>query len=305
MMDRTLLMLREDLRLAEEARLVLEAAGCPLEPWVALRLARAERDYLAREVERLSRAGLQGRSVTPGVILFDAVERAQRTLGRRAQEFREAAAVLGRAEDREWVVALLLSQGAAATPQGAEAGARLLARIREMPARPAPERIEPARDLPNGIDGELLEDVRRTDRFRRLAAGARARVETWEVFLLALRDRRAMERALDGLRAGGTRDDLSFDLLRFFEALLAMRAREEGRVRSLRGYVATLPIGRYGDEVLDLAFAFILASSEGRDRVAQWLEAPDRFRREAAIRVEGVIGRAQKYLHALRSVPAA
>jgi hypothetical protein len=50
---------------------------------------------------------------------------------------------------------------------------------------------------------------------------------------------------------------------------------------------------------MDLAFGFLLASSEGRSRAEQWLEDPQRFLREAAIRVEGVIGKAQKYQAAL------
>jgi hypothetical protein len=46
---------------------------------------------------------------------------------------------------------------------------------------------------------------------------------------------------------------------------------------------------------MELAFGFLLASSEGRSRAEQWLEDPQRFLREAAIRVEGVIGKAQNY----------
>jgi hypothetical protein len=304
-MDRTLLMLQEDLRLAEEARLVLAEAGCPLEPWVALRLARTERDYLRREVERLAAARRRGRAGTPGVILHDAIDRARRTLGRRAEELMKAASSLADGQDPEWAVALLLAQGVgAATAQTVLSAAALVARLRQESAARPPDVAQASPGLPPGIDAELLEDVRRSDRFRRLALGARARVETWEVLLVALRDRRGMERALDGLRANGIRDDLSFDLIRFFESLLEVRAREEARLRPLRPFLASLPIGRYGAEVLDLALGFILASSEGRARVGQWLEAPDRFRREAAIRVEGVIGKAQKYLHALRSIPA-
>lgn len=303
--DRSFLVLLEDFRLAGEARRVLGGAGFALEPWVALRLARTERDYLCGEVARLDRARRQGRSPSPGIILHDAVDRARRTLGRRVQGLVEAAAGVADGEERAWVVALLLAQGAGTASAGTVALARaLLARLRETPA--PRERARPADlpDLPQGVDAELLEDVRRAERFRRLAQGAKALVETWEVFLVALRDRGATERALEGLRTGCSRDELSFDVIRFFEALLDARAREEDRARRLRRYVATLPIGRYNDEVLSWAYAFILASPEGRARVGQWLEAPEHCRREAAIRVEGVIGRAQKYLHALRTVPA-
>jgi len=304
--DRALLVLGEDVRLAEDARRVLGEAGCALEPWVALRLARTERDYLGAEIARLERARHQGRAATPGIIFHDSVERTRRTLGRRVQALQDIVAGLVEGEDRDWVVAMLLAQGVGAATAGTVGLARaLLVRVREVSRRRGAVPSDLGPDLPEGVDAELLEDVRRTDRFRRLAQGARARVETWEVFLVALRDREATERALEGLRTGCSRDDLSFDVVRFFEAILETRRRDEVRMRGLRAYLATLPIGRYNDEVLDLAIAFILASSEGRARVSQWLEAPDPFRREAAIRVEGVIGRAQKYLHALRSVPAA
>jgi hypothetical protein len=96
-------------------------------------------------------------------------------------------------------------------------------------------------------------------------------------------------------------DDLEADLIRFFETLLDLRQKQSRRAQALRKYLSTLPIGRYSADTMELAIAFIVASPEGSRRLDQWLEDPERHRREAAIRVEGVIGRAQKYLHVLRA----
>ena len=120
----------------------------------------------------------------------------------------------------------------------------------------------------------------------------------WEAFSLAVRDRRSARQAVERLRAP---DDLNAEVIRLYEGLVEVRSKGATRAKELRRYVAGLPIGKYAQDTMELAFAFILASAEGCRRAEQWMEAPDQFRREAAIRVEGVIGRAQKYLHSLRA----
>ena len=85
-----------------------------------------------------------------------------------------------------------------------------------------------------------------------------------------------------------------------FEKLLDLRFRWTPLVRALSRFIRTLPTGRYGGETLDLAVGFLLASPEGREHARAWIEDPQRLRREAALRLEGVIGRAQKYQAALR-----
>ena len=109
-------------------------------------------------------------------------------------------------------------------------------------------------------------------------------MELWEAFSLAVSDRRGAKQ-VNGL----------------YGALIEMRLRKALLARALRRYVAELMIGNYSPVTMELAFAFILASPEGCGRARQWLESPGQFKREAAIRVEGVIGRAQKYLQALRA----
>jgi hypothetical protein len=114
---------------------------------------------------------------------------------------------------------------------------------------------------------------------------------------LALDDRGAAGRAADLLRSRRADDG---SLIRLLERILDARTRFSRLAIKLRNYLNHLPIGRYNRELMDLAFGFLLASQEGRSRAEQWLEDPQRFLREAAIRVEGVIGKAQKYQAALR-----
>ena len=115
---------------------------------------------------------------------------------------------------------------------------------------------------------------------------------------LALDDRAAAGRAAEQLRAKRADDG---SLIRVLERILDVRARLSRLATKLRNYLNYLPIGKYNRELMDLAFGFLLASPEGRSRAEQWLEDPPRFIREAAIRVEGVIGKAQKYQAALRA----
>jgi hypothetical protein len=114
---------------------------------------------------------------------------------------------------------------------------------------------------------------------------------------LSLEDRASAGLAADKLRAR-REDDGS--LVRVLERILEVRTRHSRLAIKLRNYLNHLPIGKYNRELMELAFGFLLASPEGRGRAEQWLEDPQRFLREAAIRVEGVIGKAQKYQAALR-----
>ncbi len=291
--------LLEEFRLAETARKLLGGLNWPLEPWVALRLARTEGDFLRREVERLERLRQSGRAVSIGGLLADSVERIGRILCRRARELRDALAASPVTLDPvhlEFVHAVLLRDGAA-NPSEVEVGRRL-AEVQSYLAAPERGSAAETETLPQGVDADLLEDLRHVESFLGALSPVRPKVEVWEAFSLAVRDRRSARQAVERMRAP---DDLNAEVIRLYEGLVEVRAKGSPRAKELRRYVAGLPIGKYASDTMELAFAFILASSEGCRRAEQWMEAPDQFRREAAIRVEGVIGRAQKYLHALRA----
>src|SRR5204863_396583 len=160
--------------------------------------------------------------------------------------------------------------------------------------RPVPALVE----LPPGVNVDLLEDLRHADRLRHAFGPASPGIELWEAMTLAIEDRASAGRAAEQLRAGRPDDG---GLIVLLERILDVRTRHSRLATKLRNYFNHLPIGRYNRDLMDLAFGFLLASSEGRSRAEQWLEDPQRFIREAAIRVEGVIGKAQKYQAALRA----
>jgi hypothetical protein len=291
--------LLEEFRLAEAARTLFAELHWPTEPWITLRLARTEGDFLRREVDRLTRLKEAGRAVSLGGLLADSVDRIGRVMGRRARELREGLAASGVPLDPihlELVLGVMLRDGTT-NPSEPETRKRV-AEVESYLTAPERGTAVKVEDLPQGVDPELLEDLRHVEAFLGALAPIRPKVEIWEAFCLAVRDRRAARQASERMRAP---DDLNAEVIRLYEALVEVRLEKALLAHALRQFVATLPIGKYSADTMELAYAFILASSEGCRRAQAWLESPELFLREAAIRVEGVIGRAQKYLHALRA----
>jgi hypothetical protein len=277
--------LLEEFRLAEEARALYSELHWPIEPWIALQLARTDRGILRGELERLSGLRKAGRAASPGGLVADSLDRINLAMSRSARDLRSLLAASGVLPDPirlELVLALLLRDGAS-TPLPGEI--RLRAAEIELYLRaPPPSPSNKVEEVPEGVDRELLRDLRHLRAYFGPLAGVRPRLELWEAFSLAV---------------SKTADALDVDGL--YGALVEVRLRKAQIARGLRRYVSELPIGHYAYDTMELAFAFILTSPEGCCRARQWMESPEQFKREAAIRVEGVIGRAQKYLQALRA----
>src|SRR5258706_9725880 len=104
-----------EFRLAESARKLFGELRWPVEPWVSLRVAPTEGDFLGREVDRLQRLKASGRAATLGGLLADSVDRIHRIMGRRAAEMRRevgASPVLVDLARLELILAVLLRDGA-------------------------------------------------------------------------------------------------------------------------------------------------------------------------------------------------
>jgi hypothetical protein len=274
---------REEFLLAHAARDLFAKSRWPIELWIALQMARTEGDLLRRELALTRRAG---RAPSLGGLVAS-LDRVNLLMSRRARELRERLVASGIPLDPvqlELVLAVLLRDGLAYPSRG-----EIRKRTAEIEAyRPA---AEPAASegLPGGVDEDVLEALRQIEAFIAVLAPVRPKVELWEAFSLAVSGRTPARRAAPGV-------------VGLYGALVDMRQEKTRVAEALRRYVAGLPIGSYSDDTMELAFAFILASPEGCLRARQWIESPERFIREAAIRVEGVIGRAQTYLYALRAV---
>lgn len=287
---------------AERVRRILAQAGSPLETWEAAALLQAEGDYVRQEADRLERLLQAGRSPRIGMLLLEAVQRLRGRHGRFAYALRGLLARRRPADDParlETMVALavLQSDPADAARRGldGEASDEDIARLASLADRCR---------VPEGVDPELFQDLRAARRFLATVDGPRSRVEAWEALCLALENRDGVSGAAARLadpEGQAVAEDLNAQTVRLLERLLEIRFRYTPLVRDLSRYVRRLPIGRYGAGTIDLALGFMVASDEGRERARQWLGAPDRFRREAAIRLEGVIGRAQKYESAFRA----
>jgi hypothetical protein len=298
--------LKQEFPVAERARRVFEQIGSPLEVWEALALTRSEGSFLRQELDRMDGLLRAGRVARPGQLLHESIGRLRQSHARLARALRHFLA--GRRDDAaavEDMIAVALLH-----PERRRAAERWIAennapeeRLQALADVAARCRgAEPA--VPQGVDADLYRDLLATRDFLQTFAGP-AKVELWEVMSLALQDRDAVRLAAARLaepRAQAVADDVNAVTIRVLEKLLDIRFRWTPLVRALAGYVRALPTGRYGGETLDLAIGFLVASPEGRERARAWIEDPRRFRREAALRLEGVIGRAQKYLVALRAV---
>jgi hypothetical protein len=189
------------------------------------------------------------------------------------------------------------------------------------PARPEPEppTVEslkpppglPASDpspvtliLPRGVNPDVLEDVKRVDQCRKIFEETGQAIEVWEVFCLVMLDaeytKTALEKLLQAKTGGGDRQAFIDGALELFDRLLKLRAQHGKFVRDLRAFLATLPVGTFGKETMEMALGFIVASGRGRDRALLWLAEPHRYRPEAAGRLEDVISRTMNYQTALR-----
>jgi hypothetical protein len=159
--------------------------------------------------------------------------------------------------------------------------------------------------LPRGVNPEVLEDVRRVDHCRKIFEETHQEIEVWEVFCLVMLDgegtRTLLEQTLVHKEKANARGFMD-GAMALFDRLVKLRAQHGKFVRELRGYLAQLPVGSFGKETMEMALGFIVASGRGRDRAQLWLQEPNRYKQEAAGRLEDVISRTMNYQTALRMV---
>lgn len=159
--------------------------------------------------------------------------------------------------------------------------------------------------LPRGVNPEVLEDVRRVDQCRKIFEETHQDIEVWEVFCLVMLDGEGTKVLLEQtLQAKERANATGFmdGAMGLFDRLIKLRAQHGKFVRELRGYLGQLPVGSFGKETMEMALGFIVASGRGRDRAQLWLAEPNRYKQEAAGRLEDVISRTMNYQTALRMV---
>jgi hypothetical protein len=196
-------------------------------------------------------------------------------------------------------------------PEARPAPAAVAAAPEPAAARPAPPPVAVAQPspvsliLPRGVNPEVLEDVRRVDQCRKIFEETHQDIEVWEVFCLVMLDGDGAKNLLEqtlGAKEKSNPSAFTEGAMALFDRLLKLRAQHGKFVRELRGYLAQLPVGSFGKETMEMALGFIVASGRGRDRAQLWLAEPNRYKQEAAGRLEDVISRTMNYQTALRMV---
>ncbi len=177
--------------------------------------------------------------------------------------------------------------------------------------RPAPPAVAVAPPspvsliLPRGVNPDVLEDVRRVDSCRKIFEETHQEIEVWEVFCLVMLDGEGTKGLLEQTlqhKEKANAQNFTDGALALFDRLVKIRAAHGKFVRDLRGYLGQLPVGSFGKETMEMALGFIVASGRGRDRAQLWLQEPNRYKQEAAGRLEDVISRTMNYQTALRMV---
>lgn len=159
--------------------------------------------------------------------------------------------------------------------------------------------------LPRGVNPEVLEDVRRVDQCRKIFEETHQDIEVWEVFCLVMLDSEGTKGLLEQTLQAKEKANASAFMdgaMGLFDRLIKLRAQHGKFVRELRAYLSQLPVGSFGKETMEMALGFIVASGRGRDRAQLWLAEPNRYKQEAAGRLEDVISRTMNYQTALRMV---
>jgi len=208
------------------------------------------------------------------------------------------------AAPREPVIAVVAPKPAEPRPEPARPAA-------PEPARQAPPPVAVVQPspvsliLPRGVNPEVLEDVRRVDQCRKIFEETHQDIEVWEVFCLVMLDgegtKALLEKTLQAKEKSNAGDFMD-GAMGLFDRLIKLRAQYGKFVRELRSYLGQLPVGSFGKETMEMALGFIVASGRGRDRAQLWLAEPNRYKQEAAGRLEDVISRTMNYQTALRMV---
>ena len=161
------------------------------------------------------------------------------------------------------------------------------------------------RQLPAGVDPDILADVMRVEQARKIFESTHQQIEMWEVFTLVMlegdKSRNELVKLL-ALRAANQMGAFTEGALDLFQMLLKQRAKYAKFVREVRAYVGSLPVGRFGKETLEMALGFLVVSARGREAAQRWIGEPKRSEPEAANRWEALISTTMRYQTVLQGL---
>ncbi len=324
----------DDLRVVEQGCQILGAAGARIEFWEGFTLLKIGRDAFQAEVERLTMMRKKGAEVKVVSSLADKLKDIKSLLSPLAKQLREflGKSPAGMLDGMKQDLALVFLMGsakarAAATkwvsdPLGhwddAALKIKILARLVDgyrralLEARrdnvPPAEKDTTVRAMSPAtvkLKPEFVEDLRRLESCKKLMASVTP-PPAWDFFCLLLSQpdetRRIMEE-LEHLQAHGKPGEFAGTMYRLRGMLKQVRSQHEQAGLPLRKYFQSL-FSPFGGEADDLAFSFLISSSQGRYRAKQWLEDPELCKGEATASMNGLRTRAVAYLDAVKHLPA-
>ncbi|MBV8878760.1 MAG: hypothetical protein JO332_02240 [Planctomycetaceae bacterium] len=324
----------DDLRVVEQGCQILGAAGARIEFWEGFTLLKIGRDAFQAETERLTLMRKKGGEVKVVSSLTDRLKEIKSQLSPLAKQLREflSKSPAGILDGMKQDLALVFLMGSAkarqsvakwvADPAGSAADSSLKLKIlsrlvdayRKALLEARRDNVAPAEKdttirsmSPSKVQlkPEFIEDLRRLESCRKLMTGMTP-PPGWDLYCLLLSQpeeaRRTMEE-LEQLKVNGKPGEFAGTLYRMRTMLKNVRAQHEAMGEPLRKYLLSL-YPSYGSPSDDLAFSFLVSSSQGRYRAKQWLEDPELCKGEATASVNGLRTRALAYLDALKQQPA-
>jgi hypothetical protein len=324
----------DDLRVVEQGCQILGAAGARIEFWEGFTLLKIGRDAFQAEVDRLIAMRKKGGEVKVVSSLTDRLQDVKTQLAPLARQLREflgksPAGILDGMKQDFALVFLMGSAKARASvqrwfsdPAGSAAEStlklKILSRLVDAYRRALLEarrdNVQPAekdttvRSMSPAtvkLKPEFIQDLRPLDTCRRMLADAKAEAG-WALYVFLLmqpEEARKIMDELEHLKVNGKPGEFAGTLYRMRMLLKEIRTQHEPMGNPLRGYLKKL-FPAWGVEADELAFSFLVSSSQGRYRAKQWLEDPELCRGEATASMNGLRTRAMAYLDAVKHLPA-
>lgn len=153
----------------------------------------------------------------------------------------------------------------------------------------------PARRLPPGLQAAALDELRSAAATYDYLRSTGDPVEFWETLRIA-RNRRGLPATEGG--AVAVPDPAAEEAL--LKELESVRGRFGDLVGELREFLKDAPGVPQPADRLELALAFLMASSREHEAVAAWLREPDKNRTRAADKIRSLAGITDPYREALK-----
>jgi len=324
----------DDLRVVEQGCQILGAAGARIEFWEGFTLLKIGRDAFQAETDRLVAMRKKGGEVKVVSSLTDKLKDIKSQLSPVSKQLREflGKSPAGILDGMKQDLALVFLMGSAkarasvqrwfSDPAGTAAEStlklKILSRLVDAYRRallearrdnvPPAEKDTTIRSMSPAtvkLKPEFVEDLRRLDSCRQMMSGMTPPVG-WDLYVLLLmqpEETRKLMEELEYLKVNGKPGEFAGTLYRMRTQLREVRSQHEPMGNPLRGYLKKLFPG-WGVESDELAFSFLVSSSQGRYRAKQWLEDPELCRGEASASMNGLRTRAMAYLDAVKHQPA-